>query len=613
MSTNSLPPPHRAIQLSSAIIVLLAADCLPVFAQYSVRSIGPFPYDDTFVYRLTPDGHVLGTTTGDYKAFHWFQGMFRHINDSQTPTISVATDIDSSGNIVGWYETPAPQYYIHAAFLDPVFQDMGTLSTDCLATSRAYATASGTTVGEAGSPGCAYLRPFSYSGSGPMVEMPIPSDAQQGQVFAINPSGTVAVGQAFGPQYTHAIKWFVGGGFEDIGISLGSGSEAVAINANNDILCHLGGQSFLWTGSAQLIDYMGQDCYARGLNDLRQVVADTTDASGNQISIVWQNGASQVLPTLPGTIFTEVWSINNEGHAFGFCVMSSGAYMVEWVPPLFGMDISDGNPSSSNWQGVMNMGKRFVIVDGWKGETCNALAEQELNGARMAGMLTAGYCVINFESSLDGGCQVKKAFKAFGSEAQYLNFLAIDVEDALWSANDDTPNGHARAATRIREAVQTANRAGLNPIIYTSQGYWKKIVGNTTEFGNLPLWLTLSTDTPDLPDVSFGGWAEAAGKQYLKELYLPGFPPQVDLDIFSIGPFTPPLPGSYAFPPPEIHFQLSSGTLTLAWCDEDSPYVLEQSERLTGLWTTVTTQGSSYDVTISDQTPASMLFRLRQQ
>jgi len=219
-----------------------------------------------------------------------------------------------------------------------------------------------------------------------------------------------------------------------------------------------------------------------------------------------------------------------------------------------GIDISRwaGEPTVEDFQKIRQQGHRFVIVGGWGGVKPNPHAQVQLSRARSAGLLTAGYCYLNFAAALDGRRQVREALAAFGTEADSLGFLAIDVETS--AANQlspglrrATPEASAQqgAAVRIAEAVQQVEQSGLRPVIYTKKDDWQRVTGDTQQFKNLPLWHPKTIAGDDLnqpplasPDNTFGGWTRRLGKQYDLDTMLQHPPIRVDLDVFDLSAFS---------------------------------------------------------------------------
>jgi len=219
-----------------------------------------------------------------------------------------------------------------------------------------------------------------------------------------------------------------------------------------------------------------------------------------------------------------------------------------------GIDISRsaGEPTLQDFENIKRQGYRFVIVNGWGGVHPNGHACAQLSRARSAGLLTAGYCYLNFASAFDGGRQIREALAAFGDESAHVGFLAIDVETSSRNQlspglQSEPPDAFAQqqAATRIAEAVQEVQRTGLNVVIYTKKDDWQQVTGDTQQFSNLPLWhpKTIGGDDlkqPDLanPGCTFGGWTTRTGKQYALDTVLDNPMIQVDLNIFDLRVFS---------------------------------------------------------------------------
>ena len=229
-----------------------------------------------------------------------------------------------------------------------------------------------------------------------------------------------------------------------------------------------------------------------------------------------------------------------------------------------GIDISRsaGEPTVQDFENIKQQGYRFVIVNGWGGVTRNSHARVQLSRAKTAGLLTAGYCYLNFASSMDGASQVREALAAFGREAAHLGFFAIDVETSARSQLSqglrlEPPDVSAQqqALARITEAVQQLEEFNLRTVIYTKKCDWQRITGDTQQFKGLPLWnpRTIGGDEltqPDLarPSDTFGGWSSRVGKQYELDTVLTDPPIQVDLNVFNLSAFSPRNP-NFSLPP----------------------------------------------------------------
>jgi len=229
-----------------------------------------------------------------------------------------------------------------------------------------------------------------------------------------------------------------------------------------------------------------------------------------------------------------------------------------------GIDISPsaGEPTLRDFETIKQQGYRFVIVAGWGGVNPNRHAQGQLSRARSSGLLTAGYCYLNFASSLDGRRQVREALAAFDAEAANLGFLAIDVETSARGQLSpglrlDPPDASAQqqAVDRIAEAVRQVELVGLRAVIYTKKSDWQRVTGDTLQFKSLPLWnpRTIGGDDLNQPDLgrtcdTFGGWTSRVGKQYELDTVLNDPPIKVDLDVFDLNAFALSNP-NFSLPP----------------------------------------------------------------
>jgi hypothetical protein len=228
-----------------------------------------------------------------------------------------------------------------------------------------------------------------------------------------------------------------------------------------------------------------------------------------------------------------------------------------------GIDISRsaGEPTLQDFENIKQQGYRFVIVSGWGGVNRNGHARVQLGRARSSGLLTAGYCYLNFASPLDGASQVREALAAFGPEAARLGFLAIDIETS--ARNQLSPglrlepparSAQQQALVRITEAVQQVQEMSLRTVIYAKKSDWQRITGDTQQFKSLPLWnpKTIGGDDLTQPDLgrsahTFGGWTSRVGKQYELDTVLNYPPIKVDLNVFDLSAFSASKP-SYPLP-----------------------------------------------------------------
>jgi hypothetical protein len=273
-----------------------------------------------------------------------------------------------------------------------------------------------------------------------------------------------------------------------------------------------------------------------------------------------------------------------------------------------GIDALIGAPvPASAWTVLRDNCYRFFVAVGWGGRTRNSLAAQQLQDARAAGLLTAGYCFLNFDRPQNGACQVQEALAAFGPEAAFLGFLAIDVEDAFLPAGLQPPQdpvAQRAAVQRIAEAVAEVRAVGLKPAIYTTGRYWNPITGDSTAFKDIPLWRTQDDGIPDpaIPGAPFGGWGTRAAKQYRIDTSIASFPASdVDLDVAEPSLFRCRNP-RYS-PGLRLTISREGPSIVICW-SAAVPIQLQVADSPAGPWANVTV--SSNPFTISD--PSSKKF-----
>lgn len=304
-------------------------------------------------------------------------------------------------------------------------------------------------------------------------------------------------------------------------------------------------------------------------------------------------------------------SVKGNSSLAAVAAMTKAGKNVPYLPQGIGVDISSATPALSWFGNIWRLGFNYVIVEGWDGNFdgkggVRFNARQNLNYARRAGLQTAGYCFLNFNSGVDGGEQVRNALIAFGSEAKYLGFLAVDVEikgETVFSPSADV--------AAIQRAVKQVQDLGLQPVIYSLKSGWGLITGSdVSDFHQIPLWGASATDGNDLNNPplgnihnTFGGWTQRVGKQYLQDdppdnkVYLNGV--EVDYDVFDRSAFT--LSNPNYRPQAVISADATAGVCAFTWAD--STFNLESAPTLSGPWTPVPGATSPYVVPVGQSAP----------
>lgn len=328
--------------------------------------------------------------------------------------------------------------------------------------------------------------------------------------------------------------------------------------------------------------------------------------------------------TLTGTPPNETYTPNAEfsgSDSFTFqatdgSVNSNPATVSITVKPLvYGMDVSYSGSDATTipfWREATNAGYKFAIVEGWSGTVLdvNQYASNQLRSARAVGMQVAGYCLLDFTTPQDGACQVRDAVLACGDQAQYLGFLAVDVEDD--PAYDKSPVSQSTVLTYVTQAVNEVQRIGLTPVIYSYTYAWNLLMpANTTAFANFPLWLARHDQNPHLPAVRppavlFGTWSQALGEQYTNGITFSDFTSKFDKDIFDPTVFVASNP-NFVMPQPQMDVSLGDGSLNICWAGKG--LILQQCSSASGPWVNSDNQDSPVQITIN---PGVQFFRLQQ-
>jgi probable HAF family extracellular repeat protein len=239
-----------------------------------------------------------------------------------------AYGINDKGDIVGSYETTAG----------------GTLNGYIL-TNGAYKTiANGsflsttvTGINNAGSIVGFYALPFlGNQGGFKVVDGTTTNLVVPGGTQATWASGINSLGQISGTyQDSNGIKhgFLLNGStyyrIDDPSTEVGGGTSGGGINKNGDIVGFYdskdGGRGFLLSGGTYTTISFSDSVstYARGINQLGQIVGDYVDAAGNDHGFLYSDGQyTTVAP--PGATWTEAYGINAQGEIVGTYIGANG-------------------------------------------------------------------------------------------------------------------------------------------------------------------------------------------------------------------------------------------------------------------------------------------------
>jgi GH25 family lysozyme M1 (1,4-beta-N-acetylmuramidase) len=150
---------------------------------------------------------------------------------------------------------------------------------------------------------------------------------------------------------------------------------------------------------------------------------------------------------------------------------------------------------------------------------------------------------------------------------------------------------------------------GRTPMVYTSPGFWKSAMGNSTVFTGYPLWIATWGPKPILA----GGWTKYTFWQYTDKATLAGMAGPVDMSVFNgtvaelrtLANDAPPPPPAPVAPtaPATLTATPAEGAVALRWTLPTAPggaivsYVVTVDggtpQRLPGTTTTFTAAGLS--------------------
>ena len=187
------------------------------------------------------------------------------------------------------------------------------------------------------------------------------------------------------------------------------------------------------------------------------------------------------------------------------------------APPYFPGDVANNAEFAADvsvWETPLaqsqmdcfwDSGIRHVVV----GTQDALVAHQQLDMAIARGMTVDAYVYIYWNRDITA--QIADAFAMVDGYPVGRMWLDIEEPPGTLGANTLIP--------RIQQGLTACSsaRAGVTCGIYTSPGWWKTYVGNTTSLTSTSLWYALYNKKRSLSDWSaeqFGGWTSPVGKQF---------------------------------------------------------------------------------------------------
>lgn len=286
---------------------------------------------------LNDSGQAVGsgkTRTGLTHAFRYSSGATT-AQGAQVGGNSEASDINDSGQVVGWSYLSDNSTKHAFLYSDGVMTDLGTLCTGippvCGTNSEAIAiNASGQIAGTSDTPD-GKRHAFLYSG-GVMSDLGTLGGDNSG-AKGINDSGVVIGYSGITPGPYSATRGFVyqGGGMVNVGTFGGNGSNTKDINSSGQVCgsatisTNEASHAFLFTGATTndlglLPDDLGGSdtpkSMANAVNDNGQVVGQAIDSYRHSMAFSTGGGTLNDLGTLGGS--SSALDINNSGQIVGY-------------------------------------------------------------------------------------------------------------------------------------------------------------------------------------------------------------------------------------------------------------------------------------------------------
>jgi GH25 family lysozyme M1 (1,4-beta-N-acetylmuramidase) len=215
-----------------------------------------------------------------------------------------------------------------------------------------------------------------------------------------------------------------------------------------------------------------------------------------------------------------------------------------------GVDVASfQHPSKApiNWQQVAVYGIQFAAVKATEGNYYkNPYALTDLAGARAAGLSTVAYAFAipnGNGGSASPATQASYLLSYLGSSSGTVPVL-LDIEYDPYVNTDHTnecyglsPAAMVKWISGFDSAVQA--KTGRLPIIYTTANWWYTCTGDSTAFGQTPLWVANYTaaNSPLLP----AGRATWAFWQYSSAGNVPGISGAGHVDLDQLNPSLIPL------------------------------------------------------------------------
>jgi GH25 family lysozyme M1 (1,4-beta-N-acetylmuramidase) len=206
------------------------------------------------------------------------------------------------------------------------------------------------------------------------------------------------------------------------------------------------------------------------------------------------------------------------------------------------------NGAAIDWQQVAAVGIKFAAVKVTEGAYyTNPYATADLTDAKAAGLTAIGYAFAIPNGGSSGTTQFSADPKVQADDL--INHLPstmpvmLDVEYDPYAGPLPNGDGTTGVCYGLSKASMVSWIAGFDaevqaktgwlPVIYTTQDWWKTCTGDSTAFGQAPVWpADYSNSSPSLP----AGWATWNLWQYTSSGTVTGIPDAQNTDLDQVNP-----------------------------------------------------------------------------
>jgi GH25 family lysozyme M1 (1,4-beta-N-acetylmuramidase) len=292
--------------------------------------------------------------------------------------------------------------------------------------------------------------------------------------------------------------------------------------------------SRLSAGACALIASFGVAGVASPLAAASTTTGQASATSGPDRSNVGATHSPQLLRQLAGPAGATRTAINSD------------ISQAQITGALQGVDVASfqhPDKAAIDWTQVAGAGIQFAAVKATEGDYYqNPYALTDLAGAQAAGLSTIAYAFAipnGNGSSANPATQADYLLRYLGATYRVVPIL-LDIEYNPYGAEcyGLSPSAMVNWITGFDAEVQA--KTGRLPIIYTTANWWSTCTGDSTAFGQTPVWPAYYSATATSPLIP-AGWAHWSFWQYTSAGTVAGISSTGQTDLDQLNPALVPL------------------------------------------------------------------------